>query len=272
MKKPDELITIIDPGEKGRSGHNLGDRAIVQLSNLFAWLFPLLMIAICCQVVLRSSGLNQAWLDDFQWWLYGASGLVAIGYAVTTDSHVRVDIFYENFSSKRKLRIEIFGLVWLFLPFVILSWDTTLPYAIRSIVNDEGSDSPNGLHNLWLLKLFMNVSFIFIGIAVWAAYVRCLAKAMRPRVWKQLLFAFPSTAYIVNLVIYYGIWWFMRLTQPPELTDREISRLPIFGTFEIGSEELKFTVFFALAATIIVIAVAWLVARLGKPADVKGSP
>ena len=76
---------------------------IVFISTLFAWLFPFLMVAICAQVVLRGAGMNQAWLDDFQWWLYGSAVLVGIAYAVTTNSHVRVDILYDGFSLSEHL-------------------------------------------------------------------------------------------------------------------------------------------------------------------------
>lgn len=261
MQTTEELIEITDPGEHGREQHNRGDRFVVHVSNIFAWLFPTLMIAICAQVVLRSSGMNQAWLDDLQWWLYGASALMAIGYAVTTDSHVRVDIFHEHFPEPKKNRIEIFGLVWLFLPFIILAWDFTLHYAISSVKIGEGSDSPNGLHKLWILKSFMNIVFVFIGIAVWSAYVRFLSRMTDPALWKQLLWAFPSTAFLVNLILYYGIWWYLRLTAPADLSDRGIGRMPIFGTFEIGAQEMKWTVFLALVATVIVIFIARLLAR-----------
>lgn len=256
MQATTELISITDPGKVGKDQHNRVDTAVVRTSNIFAWLFPILMIAICAQVVLRTSGMNQAWLDDLQWWLYGVASLMAIGYAVTTNSHVRVDIFYEHFTPARKCRLEVFALVWLFLPFVILSWDITLPYALQSFSNDEGSDSPNGLHNLWILKIVMNLSFVFIAVATWAAYVRFLAKSTYPALWRQFLYAFPSTFYIANLILYYAIWHVMRLISPAEMSDREVSRLPIFGTFNVGAEEIKFTVFAAFVVTIITIGVA----------------
>ena len=178
MQSVEEIAAVNDPGEVGREAHNWGDRLTVFISNLFAWIFPILMMAICAQVVLRSAGMNQAWLDDFQWWLYGSAVLVGIGYAVTTNSHVRVDIRYDNFPEKKKLRTDIFALGWLFLPFIILCWDVTVHYAVASVVADEGSDSPNGLHNLWILKLMMNASFVIIGFAAWSAYVRYLSKLM----------------------------------------------------------------------------------------------
>ncbi|MEM8825131.1 MAG: TRAP transporter small permease subunit, partial [Pseudomonadota bacterium] len=130
------VVSISDPGEVGRAEHIPGDRIIVGIANVFAWFFPILMIAICAQVILRGTGNNQAWLDDAQWWLYGAAVLVGIAYAVTTNSHVRVDIFYDGFAKRKQRHIDIFGLAWLFLPFIILCWDTTLGYAISSVVAD----------------------------------------------------------------------------------------------------------------------------------------
>lgn len=261
MQQADELIKLSDPGEVGREEHSRLDRFIVQVSNVFAWLFPILMIAICSQVILRGSGMNQAWLDDFQWWLYGAAVLVGIGYAVTTNSHVRVDILYDNFDDRKKARIEVFALAWLFLPFIILAWDVTVHYAVASVVADEGSDSPNGLHNLWILKVFMNVSFLFIALAIWAAYVRNLAKLTEPTLWKQLLWAFPSTMFAINLIVFYGIWWAIRLTSPAEVTNREVGRAAIFDEFELGVYDIEYTIAITLVVTLLVIGAARLLSR-----------
>ncbi|MEM7488929.1 MAG: TRAP transporter small permease subunit [Pseudomonadota bacterium] len=250
------IVAISDPGEVGRAEHIPGDRVIVQIANVFAWLFPILMVAICAQVVLRGMGNNQAWLDDAQWWVYGAAVLVGIAYAVTTNSHVRVDIFYDGFPKRKQRHIDIFGLAWLFLPFIILCWDTTLDYAISSVIADEGSDSPNGLHNLWVLKVFMNVSFLLIAAATWFAYTRYLAQITRPLWWKKLLFAFPAVAFVVNLVIYYTALGLVLLTTEAA-TAREATRHWFFDTFAIGPEEMKFTVASALVVTAIIIAVAY---------------
>jgi TRAP-type mannitol/chloroaromatic compound transport system permease small subunit len=261
MQTTEELISLSDPGEVGRAEHNKGDRFVVYVANIFAWLFPILMIAICSQVILRGAGHNQAWLDDFQWWLYGAAVLVGIGYAVTTNSHVRVDIFYDNFGEAKKNRIEVISLVWLFLPFIILCWDVTVHYAYASVVADEGSDSPNGLHNLWILKVLMNASFVFIAIAVWSAYVRFLSKLMRPTLFRQLLWAFPSTMFAINLISYYAIWWFHFLTKGPDDTARDVSRSPIFDEFEFGAYDIKYTIVITLVLTILVL----IIARLFEP-------
>lgn len=264
---PDGSVAITDPGAVGRDEQNRGDRFIVHVGNIFAWLFPILMVVICTQVVLRTLGRsdigpgNQAWMDDLQWWLYGAAVLIGIAYAVTTDSHVRVDILFENFSEEKKLRTNIFALAWLFLPFVILCWDVTVGYALTSIQADEGSDSPNGLHNLWLLKSFMNIAFLIIGVAAWAIYVRYLAKLTRPVLWKQLLWAFPSTMFLVNLVVYYVLWWAIWLTSPADATTRDVGRHAIFDEVEIGNYDIKYTIMITVVLTFVVIFAARLFDR-----------
>ncbi len=264
MESVEELVKLSDPGEVGRAEHNRIDRIVVFLSNIAAWTFPILMVAIVAQVFLRGSGMNQAWLDDFQWWLYGGAVLVGIGYAATTNSHVRVDIFFDNFSREKQTRIEIFGVAWLMLPFIILCWDLTIHYAVSSVIADEGSDSPNGLHNLWILKVFMNIAFIFIGFACWGAYTRFLTRLTNPVLWKKLLFAFPSTMFLINLAVFYAIWWFLRLTTPSDITNREIGRHWIFGEIEFGAQEIKYTIIITTIMTILVIGIARLMGRGDK--------
>ena len=242
MDEPQELVAVSDPGEVGREEHNRGDRFVVAISNIAAWLFPVLMLAITAQVILRNSGMNQAWLDDLQWWLYGAAVLMGVGYAVTTDSHVRVDILYDAFPPEKKTRVNIFAIGWLFLPFIILSWDVTYDYALGSLRADEGSSSPNGLHNLWIIKVFMNLSFIFIGIACWSTLVRNLSRLHRPALWRQLWAAFPATFMLINLAIYYGLYNIMSLFAEEGASSRDISRGPAFGSLEFGNYELTYTV------------------------------
>jgi TRAP-type mannitol/chloroaromatic compound transport system permease small subunit len=253
MDEVKEIVAVSDPGEVGRAEQNRGDRFVIFMSNISAWLFPILMLAITAQVILRNSGMNQAWLDDLQWWLYGAAVLMGVGYAVTTDSHVRVDILFDQFPEEKKTRINIFAIGWLFLPFIILSWDVTFDYALGSIRADEGSNSPNGLHNLWILKAFMNFAFVFIGVACWAAIVRYVSRQGPPKLWRQMWAAFPATFMLVNLSMYYGLYGIMSVLAEDGATSREISRGAAFGSVEFGNYELTYTVVAALIVAPILI-------------------
>ncbi|MEM1234266.1 MAG: TRAP transporter small permease subunit [Pseudomonadota bacterium] len=252
---PDEIASISDPGEVDRESHNGADRAVIGLGNVIAWLFPILMLVIVGQVFLRNFGRmgvgpgNQAWLDDMQWWLYGIACLIGVAYAVTTNSHVRVDIFYDRFERSKQRRIDLFALGWLFLPFCILCWDVTFHYAVSSIQAMEGSSSPNGLHNLWILKVLMNLSFIVVGAAIAARLMRLLGEAGLHDGWSRFVWMLPSVTLLINLALFYALWWATRLAQP-DLAPRAIQRDGyLMGEFEVGPYESHVTVWVAIALT-----------------------
>ena len=253
MQTTEEVIAITDPGEVNRAEQNKGDRFIVFVGNIGAWLFPALMVAICAQVVLRNSGLNQAWLDDLQWWIYGAAVLIGVAYAVTTDSHVRVDVLYDNYPREKQTRITLFAIGWLFLPFIILAWDVTVSYAITSVVADEGSSSPNGLHNLFLLKTMLPILFITAAIGAWSVMYRNLKKIAEPTLVRQLLWAFPATLMLMERIVHYAAYWVIRFASP-DIPWRRVSREPFFD----------YTTFVSLALIALVIAIAWLIGNKQK--------
>lgn len=253
------MSAINDPGMFGRADHNKADRLVIQISNLAAWIFPVLILAICIQVFIRQLGHNQAWLDDLQWWLYGTAGMLGTAYAVTTDSHVRVDVLYEGFDARKKTRVDVFGLVWCVLPFVILCWDVTLGYAFTAWVIDEGSSSPNGLHNLWILKVMLNLSFVLIALAIVAIYVRKMRLNGETRLGRLLLWAFPSLMFVINLAIYYALYGYHYLTLEEGQNPRTIRREAVFGEVDLfGIWDIRYTIIAALVVTLAVIGTALL--------------
>ena len=253
----DHVTEISDPGERNRESHLWGDRLMINLGNIAAWLFPILMVAIVAQVFMRKFGFNQAWLDDAQWWMYGAALLTGFGYAITTDSHVRVDILHDGYSPRKKARIELVALGWCLLPFLILMTDILTHYAYASFIAREGSDSPNGLHGLYILKGLIPLLFIAAIIATFAALHRNLAVLRKPALWSLIIAAFPGVWFLAERMVYYSLWWVVRLTNP-ELNPRRIGREPL----------LEPSMWYGLAI-VIIIAVASLV--LGKRRQTKAS-
>lgn len=252
-------IEISDPSDRNRDQHLWGDRLVLGLGNIVAWVFPLLMVAIVTQVIIRKFGHNQAWLDDAQWWLYGFAMLTAFAYAITTESHVRVDILHQGYSPLRKARIEIFSLGWLLLPFMGIMVDVMIHYGWSSWVAGEGSDSANGLHRLYLLKLSLPILFFVGVIAGWTAMVRHLSKITEVKFWKLLIGAFPFAFFVCERVFYYSSWWLVHLTQP-EINERRISREPL----------LQDSTLYGAILLAIVFIVSYMVARR-SPSTVKSS-
>lgn len=251
-----EIAPPSDPGEVGRENHRWWDRLMINIGNVVAWLFPILMLAIVAQVIMRQAGHNQAWLDDAQWWMYGFAMLTGFGYAITTQSHVRVDILHAMYSERKKARIEVFAIGWLLLPFLLIMTDVLVHYAWASIIAGEGSDSPNGLHGLYLLKASLPVMFVVAILAAWGVFYRNLGVFSRVSLNKVLLWTVPAALFLIARVIHYALYWYYIFTQP-DLNPRRITNEPLFDN--VGP--LSLAVFIAL------LAVGFVVSKTSKSGE-----
>lgn len=143
------------------------DQGIQRIGLSIAWVYVLLVLVIMTQVILRkgfSSGLII--LEELEWHLYAAGVMFGLAYAQTTNSHVRVDLFYSKFQAKTKYIIEILGILLLVLPFITVIFLHSLDFVTDSWRINEHSESPSGLPWRWLIKGIIPVSMLILGLAV----------------------------------------------------------------------------------------------------------
>lgn len=212
-----QIDTSIDPhaadqNERGADELTILDRLVIFVSSVTGWLFPILMLAITAQVIMRKMGHNQAWLDDAQWWIYGFSMTVGFSYAITTQSHVRVDILHQQFSPAKKAKIEVFGLGWLLMPFLIIMADVLFHYGWSSFTAGEGSSSANGLHKLYLLKLSLPALFVLAILASMSMMRRHVRVFTSGALWTLLAGMFPAAWFLAERFCFYVLWWAVRLS------------------------------------------------------------
>jgi len=149
------------------------DRFIQRIGMSVAWVYVLLVLVIMLQVILRkgfSSGLIM--LEELQWHLYAVGVMFGLSYAQTTNSHIRVDLFYSHFRAKTKHLIEILGILFLVLPFVAIVFMHSLDFVADSWRINEHSSAPSGLPWRWLIKSAIPVTFGLLGLAVVSRLIR----------------------------------------------------------------------------------------------------
>lgn len=148
------------------------DNVVTGVGNIVMWVNVILVIAIISQVGMRYAfGMSFPKLDELQWHLYALTTMIGVSYALSTDSHVRVDILRLNFSHRAKRVVEIMGIVVLLLPFCWLMIDQGIDYFNDSFRVNERSDSPIGLPARWLLKSVIPISFVLVAIAALARLI-----------------------------------------------------------------------------------------------------
>jgi len=130
------------------------------------WLALIMALVQFSVVLLRYVfGVNFIWMQESITYMHGAVFLGAAGYALLTDDHVRVDVFYRDASPKLKARINLWGTYLLLFPVCFLIIWTAAPYVAASWEATEGSNEASGLQLLFLLKSLIPVFAVFLILA-----------------------------------------------------------------------------------------------------------
>jgi TRAP-type mannitol/chloroaromatic compound transport system permease small subunit len=105
---------------------------------------------------------SNAWLE-IQWYLFGAIFLLAAGYTLKHNSHVRIDILYNRLSPRGQAWIDLAGgLVFLLPMAVLLAW-LAWPMAHEAWATHELSPDAGGLVR-WPVKLLLPLGFALLAL------------------------------------------------------------------------------------------------------------
>ena len=110
-------------------------------------------------------------------WLHGGLFLLAFGYALRHNAHVRVDVFSQRFSPRTAAAVELGGIVLLLAPLCIFMLWISLDYVAASWSQREGSNS-TGLPGWYLVKTLIPVS---AGLLLLQAFAQALRAVDRLR-------------------------------------------------------------------------------------------
>jgi len=118
-----------------------------------SWLSLFLVIVTFIVVVLRYvfDGGSIA-LQETSTYLHASIFLVGMAYTLQQNAHVRVDIFYAGFSTQTKAWVDLFGALFLLLPFMLFITWVSWQYIVDSWVVLEESREAGGLPGVFLLK------------------------------------------------------------------------------------------------------------------------
>ena len=144
------------------------------------WSNVVLIFVIILQVVLRYGfGRGLVALEELQWHLYAVGIMFGASYAQLMDSHIRVDIIHSRLSERWKLRWDLFGTVFLLLPFILVIFHQSLDFVHEAWRLNERSDAPLGLPWRWAIKGVIPASFGLLGVATLSRAVRIIAVLRR---------------------------------------------------------------------------------------------
>jgi TRAP-type mannitol/chloroaromatic compound transport system permease small subunit len=152
------------------------DGTIIRIGNALAWLNAVLLVLIIVQVILRYVFADAfVAFDELEWHLYAVNVMFGLAYGVATGSHIRLDVVSNNFSPRRKAKIEIAGGLFLTIPWIVVvtmhGWD----FFYNAWKIGECSISPLGLPFRWIVKSFIPLGFLLLGLAIVSQIIRAFA-------------------------------------------------------------------------------------------------
>ncbi|MCC7547257.1 MAG: TRAP transporter small permease subunit [Burkholderiales bacterium] len=103
---------------------------------------------------------SNAFLEA-QWYLFSAVFLLAAGYTLLRNSHVRVDVLHVHLPVRARLWIELLGTALFLIPFALLVVRYGWPYFLDSVANREISLNAGGLA-VWPVKLLIPLGFLLL--------------------------------------------------------------------------------------------------------------
>lgn len=136
-----------------------------QVGRLVSWLTLVLVILVCFNVVSRKAfDIADAWRGELEWHLFALIFLLGAGYAFKHNRHVRVDLFYANYSKKDKAWTNLAGALLFLVPWCVLIIYFSFGFAQESFAINEISPNPNGLKYRYLIKFAIPVGVGFLLI------------------------------------------------------------------------------------------------------------
>ncbi len=122
------------------------DRVSEFIGRWLAWLvLAAVLISAANAVVRKAFNFSSNGLLEIQWYLFAAIFLLAAGYTLLRQEHVKIDVIAGRFSKRVQVWIEIVGLTCFLLPFAVIVFWMVIPLVINAYTSGEVSSNAGGL-------------------------------------------------------------------------------------------------------------------------------
>jgi TRAP-type mannitol/chloroaromatic compound transport system permease small subunit len=145
------------------------------IGKAVSWLVLLMVLISAGNAVVRklfSTSSNA--LLEIQWYLFAAIFLLAAGYTLLRNEHVKIDVVLGRFAKRTQVKVEIFGILVFLLPFVlyvlVLSW----PEFMKAYSTGEMSQNAGGLIR-WPVYLLLPLGMLLLGLQGVSELIKRLA-------------------------------------------------------------------------------------------------
>lgn len=138
------------------------DRVVDLVGRATAWLALVIALVMGANVLLRYAfSIGSIWMQELEWHIMVPICVFGMSYALLHGEHVRVDVVFQYFSQRNKVRVDIATAIvgMLFSAIVIY---LSIPYVWQSWSIGEGTANPGGIEHRYIVKALIPLGFALL--------------------------------------------------------------------------------------------------------------
>jgi TRAP-type mannitol/chloroaromatic compound transport system permease small subunit len=151
------------------------DRFSEFVGRWVAWLvLAAVLISAANAVVRKAFNMSSNAFLEIQWYLFAAVFLLAAGYTLLRQEHVKIDVIIGRFSKRAQIWVDIVGLAFFLLPFVVVVFAMVMPLVINAYTSGEMSSNAGGLIR-WPVYAMLPLGLLFLGVQAISELIKRVA-------------------------------------------------------------------------------------------------
>ena len=140
-----------------------------------AWLLLFAVLISAANAVVRKAfNMSSNGFLEIQWYLFAATFLLASGYTLMRQEHVKIDVISGRFSKRTQVWIDIIGICVFLFPFVIVIIKLAMPLVVNAYVTQEVSSNAGGLIR-WPVFALLPAGLLLLGIQAVSELIKRIA-------------------------------------------------------------------------------------------------
>ncbi len=140
-----------------------------------SWLVLAAVVISAANAVMRKAfSLSSNAFLEIQWYLFAAVFLLAAGYTLLRQEHVKIDVVLGRFSRRTQVKVEIFGFITFLLPLVVTVITLAWPLVVKAFLSGEMSSNAGGLIR-WPVFALLPLGFALLGLQTLSELVKRVA-------------------------------------------------------------------------------------------------
>ncbi|MEY4906829.1 MAG: hypothetical protein RL260_547 [Pseudomonadota bacterium] len=140
------------------------DACTERVGRSVSWLVLFTVVISAGNAIVRKAFNNSSnALLEIQWYLFAATFLLAAGYTMLRQEHVKIDVVLSRFSKRTQIKVDIFGIICFLFPLVCAVLFLSTPLVLNAYATGEMSSNAGGLIR-WPVFALLPVGFTLLGI------------------------------------------------------------------------------------------------------------